>query len=277
MQSSEKRKVYYKTNEEIELIRQSCLLVSDVLAYCTSIIKMGMTGLELDAKAEEYIRDHGAIPAFKGYGRDFPGSLCISTNESVVHGLPDNKPFQDGDIVSLDTGVLMNGFYGDSAYTLAIGDVNAATIDLLRVTKTALLLGIEHAIAGKRLGDLGFAIFDYCERLHGHGIVRDLVGHGIGRDLHEEPNVLNHGKRGSGMLLKEGLVIAVEPMVNMKSKEVTQMPDYWTILTRDRKPSAHYEHTVAVRKLKVDILSTFEPIEVAERNNPELLEITIKN
>lgn len=267
--------IYYKTPEEIELIRQSCLLVSKTLAHVASIIRPGVTGKKIDKEAEQLIRDHHAVPGFKGY-RGFPDTLCISINEAVVHGIPSKNEFRDGDIVSVDCGVFMNGFFGDAAYTFALGDVDEATMELLRVTNTSLYKAIDNVIAGKRLGDIGFAIQDYCERIHNYGVVRELVGHGIGRELHESPEVPNYGKRGRGPLLKEGLVIAIEPMVNLGSKDVRQAKDGWTIITKDNKPSAHYEHTVAVTKDKADILSNHKIIEEAIFRNNEVREVVLK-
>jgi len=266
--------IYYKTDEEIELIRQSCLLVCKALTHVASRIRPGITGAELDKEAEELIRDHGAKPGFKGY-RGFPATLCISVNEAVVHGIPSKTAFKDKDIVSVDCGTYMNGFYGDAAYTFALGDVDEEVMQLLRVTNMSLYKGIEQAVAGNRLGDISHSIQDFCERTHKYGIVRELVGHGIGKSLHEAPEVPNYGKRGRGSLLKEGLVIAIEPMVNLGRKEVRQDQDGWTIITRDRKPSAHYEHSVAVRKNKADILSDHSGIEKAILSNSEVKEVLV--
>jgi methionyl aminopeptidase len=264
--------IYYKSDEEIELIRASNLLVSKALALVGEVLRPGITGKEIDAKAEELIRDNGGIPSFKGYD-GFPATLCVSKNEAVVHGIPNNETFKDGDIVSVDCGVYMNGFHGDSAFTFAIGDVNEQTMQLLRITRESLYLGIEQAVAGNRIGDISHAIQAYTEKKHGYGVVRELVGHGVGRNLHEKPEVPNYGKRGRGVLLKEGLVIAIEPMVNLGTKRISQMNDGWTILTHDRKPSAHYEHSVAVRKEKADVLSNHSFVETSVKNNPELKEI----
>ncbi|MBK9013151.1 MAG: type I methionyl aminopeptidase [Saprospiraceae bacterium] len=274
--------IFYKTDEEIELIREACLLVCKVLTHVGANIKPGMKGSKLDREAEELIRDHGAIPAFKGYvgaGSDteFPSTLCISMNEVVVHGIPsDEIEFKDGDVVSVDCGVLLNGYYGDAAYTFAIGDVDDNTMELLRVTKTSLYKGIEQAMHGKRIGDIGYAIQTYTERVFGYSVVRELVGHGVGKSLHEDPEVPNYGKRGNGVLMKEGLVIAIEPMINMGKKDIMQGKDGWTIMASDRKPSAHYEHTVAVRKNHADILSDHDPIEAAIAMNPELKTVEAK-
>ncbi|MEM1322788.1 MAG: type I methionyl aminopeptidase [Bacteroidota bacterium] len=267
--------VFYKTDEEVELIRKSCLLVCKALAHVATLIRPGVTGEMIDKEAEMLIRDHQASPGFKGY-RGFPATLCISINEAVVHGIPSDKEFQDGDIVSVDCGSYLNGFFGDSAYTFALGDVPESTMELLRVTNTSLYKAIEMATKGNRLGDIGFAVQSYCEREHRYGVVRELVGHGIGRELHEAPEVPNYGKRGGGAKLKEGLVIAIEPMVNLGKKEIRQSKDGWTIITKDRKPSAHYEHTIAVGKEKADILSDHRMIEEAIMKNDNVKEVHLK-
>ncbi len=265
--------IYYKTDEEIELIRESCLLVSKTLTLVAGLLKPGANGMDIDKEAETFIRDHNAIPGFKGlYG--FPNTLTISKNSAVVHGVPSKEEFEDGDIVSVDCGVYWNQFYGDAAYTFAVGDVEEDAIDLLRATNISLLLGIENAVVGKRLGDIGFAIQSYVTR-NGYSIVRDLVGHGLGKELHEEPQVPNYGKRGRGAKLKENLVIAIEPMINMGGKEVYVGKDGHTIYTKDNKPSAHYEHTVAVKKGKADILSDHSNIEATVKKNPNLKELEI--
>lgn len=257
--------LYYKTNEEIELIRESSLLVAKTLAEVAKAIRPGITTIELDRIAEEFIRDNQGVPAFLNY-HGFPNSLCISVNAQVVHGIPNKDELKDGDICSVDCGVVKNGFYGDSAYTFALGDVDAETLQLLKVTRESLLKGIEKAVAGNRLGDVSSAIQEHAESF-GFGVVRELVGHGIGRHLHEKPEVPNYGKRGSGLVLKEGLVIAIEPMINMGTKSVVHEKDGWTIRTADRKPSAHFEHTVAIRKGEADILSSFKFVEeVLEKN-----------
>jgi methionyl aminopeptidase len=253
--------IYYKTIEEIERIRESSLLVARTLAEVAKRIGPGVTSLELDKLAEDFIRDHGAIPAFKGYN-GFPASLCISPNNEVVHGIPNNKAFKEGDIVSVDCGVLKNEYYGDSAYTFPIGEVSDAVRNLLRVTKESLYRGIDAAVEGRRLQDISFEIQSYCES-HGYSVVRELVGHGIGRKLHEAPEVPNFGKRGSGPKLKQGLVIAIEPMINMGRKNVLHGKDGWTITTQDGLPSAHFEHTIAIGKEKAEILSSFRFIEEA--------------
>lgn len=266
--------IFYKTDEEIELIRESCLLVCKTLAHVAGLLKPGVTGKQLDKSAEAFIRDHGAKPAFLGY-RGFPATLCISPNEAVVHGIPSDVEFRDGDIVSIDCGVHMNGFCGDAAYTFPLGDVQEDTMELLRVTNTALYKAIDQAVVGKRLGDIGFAVQNYVEREHRYGVVRELVGHGLGRDMHESPEVANYGKRGQGVKLKEGLVIAIEPMVNKGHRDVLTGKDNWLIFAKDRKPSAHYEHTVAVRKEQADILSDHSFIEEAIQKNPNLKEVGV--
>lgn len=255
--------LYYKTQEEIELIRESSLLVAKTLAEVAKSIRPGISTLELDRLAETFIRDHNAVPAFLNYN-GFPNSLCISVNSQVVHGIPNKSELQDGDICSVDCGVLKNGFYGDSAYTFAIGEVDDETVQLLRITKESLYKGIEKAVAGNRLGDVSHAIQEHAET-SGYSVVRELVGHGIGRHLHEKPEVPNYGKRGSGLVLREGLVIAIEPMINMGGKAVVHERDGWTIRTADNKPSAHFEHTVAIRKGVPDILSSFKFIEELQK------------
>jgi methionyl aminopeptidase len=266
--------IFYKTPEEIELIRSSCLLVCKALAHVAEIIRPGITALELDAAAEQVIRDHGAKPGFKGY-RGFPGTLCISFNDAVVHGIPSDQVVKEGDIVSVDCGSYLNGYFGDSAYTFAVGDPGEEVMDLLRVTNTSLYLGIEQAVSGNRLGDIGGVIQDYVERKHSYAVVRELVGHGIGRNLHEEPEVPNYGKRGRGIKLKEGLVIAIEPMVNLGRKNVRHAADGWTVLSKDGKVSAHFEHSVAVGKDRADILSDHRMIEEAIRKNDHVQEVAV--
>ncbi len=269
--------IFYKTDEEIELIRESCLLVCKALTEVAKVIRPGISGQEIDTIAEQVIRDHHAVPAFKGY-RGFPATLCVSPNESVVHGIPSkDQVFKDGDIVSVDCGVLLNGFHGDSAYTFPLGDVDEAVMELCRVTNTSLYRAIEAAEVGKRLGDISFAVQEYTEKMHNYSIVRELVGHGIGRDLHEAPEVPNYGKRGRGIKLQEGLVIAIEPMVNLGRKEVMTARDNWTVLAKDRKPSAHYEHTIAIRKDGADILSNHQMITEAIQSNPNVKEVELKS
>ncbi|MBS4060298.1 MAG: type I methionyl aminopeptidase [Bacteroidetes bacterium] len=251
--------IYKKTEDEIELQRESSLLVGKTLAEVAKYIQPGVTTIKLDTIAEAFIRDHLAEPGFKGYG-GFPGTLCISVNDQVVHGIPGKSVLKEGDIVSIDCGVLKNGFYGDSAYTFAVGEIAEDVKNLMKHTKAALYAGIEVAVDGMRTGDIGYAVQSYIEPL-GYGIVRELVGHGVGKKLHEKPEVPNYGRRGSGVRLFSGMVIAIEPMINLGTRNISQEADGWTIRTADRLPSAHYEHTVAIRKNKADILSSFEWIE----------------
>lgn len=260
--------IILKTKEEIELLRQANLLVGKTLAEVAKHIKPGITTLALDKIAEEFIRDHGAIPTFKGYpnhaGEPFPGSICASVNDVVVHGMPNNIPLKEGDILSVDCGTLLNGFCGDSAYTFGVGEVEEEVKQLLQTTKESLYIGIENAVVGKRLGDIGYGIQSNCEPQY--GIVREFVGHGIGREMHEEPQVPNYGRRGTGTLLKEGLCIAIEPMVTLGSRKIYMEKDGWTVRTQDNKYAAHFEHTIAVLKGKADILSSFEFIEEVLEN-----------
>lgn len=259
----------YKTDEQVELMRQSALLVSKTLTEVAKLLKPGITTLSIDKMIGEFIRDHQAIPSFLNY-KGYPFNSCISVNDVVVHGFPGNSPLKEGDIISVDTGVILNGWHGDHAYTFAIGDPGPEVIQLINVTKASLYKGIEKAVAGNRVGDIAFAIQDYTEKQHGYGVVRELVGHGLGRSLHEDPQVPNYGKRGSGPKLKEGLVLAIEPMINMGKKDVYTEDDGWTVRTKDGKPSVHFEHDVCVRKNKADILSNYAEIEKAEKANPNL-------
>ena len=261
--------IKYKSKEEIELIKKSSLLVAKSLAEVAKILRPGISTLSIDKIAEEFIHDNDSKPAFKGYN-GFPNTLCFSINEQIVHGIPGGRMIKEGDIVSVDCGVIKNGYYGDSAYTFAIGEVKQEVLLLLRTTKTALYKGISNAVVGKRLGDIGFEIQSYVESF-GFSVVRELVGHGIGTHLHEKPNVMNYGKKGSGLKLLEGLTIAIEPMINMGKKEIFQEKDGWTIRTIDKLPSAHYEHTIALGKDKTEILSSFEYIE--QVNNINLTKI----
>ncbi|TRX65745.1 type I methionyl aminopeptidase [Carboxylicivirga sp. M1479] len=251
--------IYLKTDEEIELMRISNQLVAKTLGEVAKAIKPGVSTLELDKIAETFIRDNGGTPAFLNY-QGFPNTLCTSVNEHVVHGIPSDKPLQEGDIVSVDCGVLLNDFYGDSAYTFPIGQVAPEVKALLDATKESLYKGIEQAIENNRLGDIGNAIQTYTEDL-GYTVVREMVGHGIGKNLHEAPEVANYGKKGNGTKLKTGMVIAIEPMINLGKRQIVQEDDGWTIRTIDNKVSAHYEHTVAIRKGKADILSSFKFVE----------------
>ena len=248
-----------KSKEEIELMRQSAQLVSKTLGMLAAEIRPGVTTLYLDNLAEIYIRDHQAVPGFLGL-YNFPNTLCMSLNEQVVHGIPNNKPLVDGDIISIDCGVLRNGYYGDHAYTFTVGEIAPEVQQLLDVTKKSLYLGIEQMVAGNRIGDISFAIQRYTEK-HGYGVVRELVGHGLGKKMHESPEVPNYGKRGRGSIIKNGLVLAIEPMINLGTRKVKQLSDGWTIVTSDGKPSAHFEHNVAVINGRPEILSTFDYIE----------------
>ena len=254
--------IYLKTAEEIELLRENNLLVSATLAEVGKHVRPGVSTLELDKLAEEFIRSHGAEPGFLGYG-GFPNTLCMSVNEEVVHGIPSAKRIlKEGDVLSVDCGTLMKGFYGDSAYTFAVGEIAPEVADLLRVTKEALYKGVAQAKAGNRVGDVASAVQEHAER-HGYSVVRELVGHGLGRKMHEEPEVPNYGARGRGPLLKEGMVICIEPMINMGARYVVFERDGWTVRTRDRKPSAHFEFAVAVGKEGPDVLTDFGVIEPA--------------
>ena len=259
----------YKTNEQVELMRKSALLVSKTLAEIAVFLKPGINTLSVDKKIGEFIKDHQAIPSFLNY-KGYPYNSCISINDVVVHGFPGQSILQEGDIVSVDVGVILNGWHGDHAYTFAIGDPGEEVMKLIQVTKESLYKGIEKAVAGNRVGDIAFAIQEYTERKNGYGVVRELVGHGLGKNLHEDPQVPNYGKRGSGPKLKEGLVLAIEPMINMGSKDVYTDDDGWTVKTKDGKPSVHFEHDVCVKKGKADILSDYSIIEKAELANPNL-------
>ncbi len=253
--------IIYKTLEEIELMRQSALIVSQTLGMLAKEIKAGVTPQFLDKIAEQFIRDHKAIPGFLGlYG--CPSTLLTSVNEQVVHGLPTARPLQDGDIISVDCGAVLNGFYGDHAYTFAVGEISEELTQLLDITKKSLYLGIAQAKAGNRVGDIGFAIQHYCESF-GYGVVRELVGHGLGRTLHEEPEVPNYGRRGQGKSIKDGMTLAIEPMINMGTHKISKLKDGWTIVTADGRPSAHFEHDIAIVNGEPLFLSTFDYIEDA--------------
>lgn len=261
-------KIFLKTEDEIELMRKANRLVGATLAEVGRHIRPGVTTLQLDKIAEEFIRDNGAEPTFKNFpnpfGGPFPASICTSVNEVVVHGIPDSQTvLRDGDIISVDCGCLLNGYNGDSCYTFCVGDVAAETRHLLKITKESLYLGIKAAVAGKRVGDIGDAVQTHCQD-HGYGVVRELTGHGIGRAMHEDPQVPNYGRRGNGVLLKSGMCIAIEPMITMGDRHVALLPDRWGIVTRDGKPAAHFEHTIAIRRGEAEILSTFEEIEHLE-------------
>ena len=251
--------VKYKSRDEVGLIKESAEILGQAHGEIAKMIGPGVKTQQLDERAEEFIRDHGGVPSFKNFN-GFPASLCISLNENVVHGFPSDYELQEGDIMSVDCGVFYKGFHSDSAYTYPIGEVSGEVMQLLKVTKESLYKGIEKAVYGNRVGDLAYAIQSYVEN-YGYGIVRELVGHGLGRDLHESPEVPNYGKRGKGPLLKDGLVIAIEPMINLGTRNVVQEADGWTIRTADRKPSAHFEHTVAIFKEGTEVLTTHKYIE----------------
>ena len=259
--------IFLKTEDEIELMRAANLLVADTLAEIAKVIRPGVTTKQLDHLAEEYIRDHGAVPTFKGfpnpYGGPFPSSICASVNDEVVHGIPNDRPLKDGDIVSVDCGTLLEGYNGDSCYTFCVGEVSAEVKRLLKVTKESLYAGIKTALSGKRIGDIGYTIQRHCES-NGYCVVKEFVGHGIGKAMHEEPAVPNYGRKGSGVLIKDGLCIAIEPMITLGSPDIMMMPDRWTIKTRDGKWAAHFEHTIAVHQGRADILSSFDEIEKVE-------------
>ena len=255
--------VHLKNIREVEKLRASADLVGRTLAQVAPHVKPGVTTAELDAIAEEYILKHNAKPAFKGYSigkHVFPATLCTSVNEQVVHGIPGGYVLQEGDLVSVDCGVLLNGYFGDSAYTFAVGELPPERIQLCRVTYEALHRGIEQAVAGRRIGDISYAIQHYCEEF-GYGVVKELVGHGIGKKLHEDPQIPNYGRQGTGRKLKDGMSVCIEPMINLGSHEVSTASDGWTVFAADKKPSAHYEHMVVVRKGEAEILSTFSYIE----------------
>ncbi len=263
-------KIFLKTDDEIELMRRANRLVGSTLAEVCKNIKPGVTTLKLDKIAEEFIRDHGAIPTFKNfpnpYGNPFPASICTSVNETVVHGIPsDSVILKEGDIVSVDCGTLLDGFNGDSAYTFCVGEVSDEVKQLLKVTKESLYKGVGVAVHGCHVGDIGAVVQDYCEA-NGYGVVRELTGHGIGREMHEEPSIPNYGRRGNGPMLKAGMCIAIEPMITLGERHVWMLPDKWSIVTRDGKPAAHFEHTIAICKGKAEILSSFEEVEQIEGN-----------
>ncbi len=261
-------KIFLKTEDEIELMRRANQLVGKTLGELAKHIKPGVTTLHLDHIAEEFIRDHGAVPTFKNfpnpYGGPFPASICTSVNDVVVHGVPDEKTvLKDGDIISIDCGTLLDGYNGDSCYTFCVGEVSEEVRQLLKTTKESLYRGIEQAVAGRHIGDIGDAVQSYCEA-NGYGVVRELTGHGIGRKMHEDPQVPNYGRKGNGVLLKASMCIAIEPMITMGDRQIYLMPDRWTVKTRDGKPAAHFEHTIAVRRGEAEILSSFEEVESLE-------------
>jgi len=258
-------KIFLKTEDEIELMRRANQLVGKTLAELAKYIRPGVTTLQLDKIAEAFIRDHGAIPTFKNFpnpfGGPFPASICTSVNDVVVHGIPSEKTvLKEGDIISIDCGTLLDGYNGDSCYTFPVGEISEDVSQLLKTTKESLYKGIEQAVAGKHLGDIGAAVQDHCEK-QGYGVVREVTGHGIGREMHEDPQVPNYGRRGNGVLLKAGMCIAIEPMITQGDRHIYLSPDRWTIRTVDGRPAAHYEHTIAIRRGEAEILSTFEGIE----------------
>lgn len=261
--------IIYKSNEEIEIMRESCLLVGKTLAELATHLKPGVSSMQLNNIAETFLNDHGAKPSFKNY-HGYPYATCMSVNDAVVHGFPVDTPLKEGDVVSIDIGAYKNGYHGDSAYTFALGVTDSAVLRLLKITKDSLYKGIEKAVAGNRVGDIAFAIQDYTERKFGYGVVRELVGHGLGKSMHEDPQVPNYGKKGTGAKLKPGMVIAIEPMINLGTKDVFTEEDGWTIRTKDGKVSAHFEHDVCIQPGKADILSSFESVEAMEASNSYL-------
>jgi len=261
--------ILYKTEAEIAMMKQSATLVSKTLTEVAKVLKAGMTTLEIDKLCADFVRDNKGIPSFLNY-RGYPHNICASVNDVVVHGFPNNKPLREGDVVSIDMGVILNGWHGDHAYTFLIGEMSDEVLQLVRVTKESLYKGIEKAIVGNRVGDISYAIQEYTEKQHGYGVVRELVGHGLGRSLHEDPQVPNYGKRGDGKRLKENAVLAIEPMINLGTREVYTEADGWTVRTRDGKPSVHFEHDVCVKRNKALILSDYSIIEAAEQANSNL-------
>jgi len=262
--------IIYKTEAEIALMKQSAELVSKTLTEVAKVLKTGMTTLEIDKLCSDFVQDHNAVASFKNYKGTYPFSICASVNDVVVHGFPNNTPLKEGDVVSIDLGVILNGWHGDHAYTFLLGEVSENVLKLVRVTKDSLYKGIEKAVAGNRIGDVSFAIQDYTERKHGFGVVRELVGHGLGRSMHEDPQMPNYGKRGNGPKMNENMVLAIEPMINMGTREVYTERDGWTVRTRDGKPSVHFEHDVCVKRNKALILSDYSIIEAAEKANSNL-------
>jgi methionyl aminopeptidase len=258
-----------KTEEQIEKMRKSALLVSKTLSEVAKILRPGITTLELDVMIGEFIHDHKAVPSFLNYN-GYPFNSCISVNDVVVHGFPNKNELKEGDIVSVDIGVILDTWHGDHAYTFAIGDPGADVMRLIKITKESLYKGIEKVVAGNRIGDIAFAIQDHAEKKNGYGVVRELVGHGLGQSMHEDPQVPNYGKKGNGTKLREGTVLAIEPMINLGKKEVYTESDGWTVRTKDGKPAVHFEHDVAVGKTGPDVLSDYSPIELAEKANPNL-------
>jgi methionyl aminopeptidase len=261
--------IIYKTDAEVELMRESALLVSKSLTEVAAILRPGITTISIDKLIGEYIRDNKAIPSFLNY-HGYPFNSCISVNDVVVHGFPGDDELKEGDIISVDIGVFKNGYHGDHAYTFSIGFPGDDVVQLIKVTKESLYKGIEKAVAGNRVGDISYAIQEHTEKKYGYGVVRELVGHGLGKNMHEDPQVPNYGKRGSGPKLREGLVLAIEPMINLGGREVYTEEDGWTVRTVDHKASVHFEHDVCVRKNAADILSDYSIIEAVEKKNPNL-------
>ena len=261
--------IHYKNESEIALMRESALLVSQTLSEVAAILKPGMATLSIDLFIGDFLRDHQAVPSFLNY-HGYPFNSCISVNDVVVHGFPSKYELQEGDIVSVDVGVYKNAYHGDHAYTFLIGQPEEAVVQLVKATKESLYKGIEKAVAGNRVGDISFAIQEHTEKKYGYGVVRELVGHGLGKSMHEDPQVPNYGRRGSGPVMKEGLVLAIEPMINLGKKEVFTESDGWTVRTADGRPSVHFEHDVCIRKGRADVLSDYTPIEKAEKAKPHL-------
>jgi methionyl aminopeptidase len=261
--------IHYKNEQEIELMRESALLVSKTLSEVAKILRPGITTISVDEFIGGFLHDHDAVPSFLNY-HGYPYNSCISVNDVVVHGFPGKYELKEGDIVSVDVGVYKNGYHGDHAYTFIVGEAKPEVVELVKATKESLYKGIEKAVAGSRVGDISFAIQEHTEKKRGYGVVRELVGHGLGKSMHEDPQVPNYGKRGSGPVMKEGLVIAIEPMINLGKKEVFTDRDGWTVRTADGKPSVHFEHDVCIRKNKADVLSNYAPIEAAEKANTNL-------
>jgi methionyl aminopeptidase len=261
--------IYAKTNTEIELMKQAAVLVSQTLTEVAKVLKPGMSTLQIDTLCATFAKDNKAIPSFLNYHK-YPHNICASVNDVVVHGFPNNTELKDGDIVSIDFGVILNGWHGDHAYTFAIGEIDEAKKKLIRITKESLYKGIEKAIVNNRVGDIGYAIQEHTEFKNGYGVVRELTGHGLGKSLHEDPQVPNYGKRGNGPKLKENIVLAIEPMINMGTKDVYTDDDGWTVKTADGKPSVHFEHDVCIKKDKALILSDYSIIEAAEQANKNL-------
>ncbi len=261
--------IHYKTETEVALMKEAATLVSKTLTEVAKVLKPGMTTIQIDKLCFEFVKDHKAIPSFLNY-RGYPFTVCASVNDVVVHGFPNNVALKDGDIVSIDMGVILNGWHGDHAYTFILGEASPEEIELVKVTKESLYKGIEKAIVNNRIGDIAHAIQEHTEIKHGYGVVRELVGHGLGRSLHEDPQMPNYGKRGSGPKLKENLVLAIEPMINLGTKDVYTDKDGWTVKTRDGKASVHFEHDVCVKRNKALILSDYSIIEAAEKANNQL-------